>query len=260
MKKRIWIAFMFVSLVGLAACVNNMGIQGDKKEADEKRIQELNLKEGTYAVMKITHGGAMIGDVILKLYIEKTPVTAQNFIGLVEGTQEFADPVTREKVKKRFYDGLIFHRVIENFMIQGGDPLGRGTGGPGYSFKDEIVIEKWFSPVEKLNEFLLNYALKTFKKYIEKQEEFNRYIYAENVNDDKVLIELDNRYCKSYQDKINRRAKYIGWRYRKSRSVLLTLTIAPSDYNDDKYLMWIDIKKQLNRFLINIKYYFKKQK
>jgi hypothetical protein len=127
------------------------------------------------------------------------------------------------------------------------------------NFNEIITIEKWVDPVDDLNKLLIDFALKSFKKYIFDQEEFNRYIYAENIGEDKILIELDNRYCKSYQDKINRRAKYIGWKYRKSRSVLLTLTIDPSKYNDDKYLMWLDIKKQLNRFLTNVKYYFKKE-
>jgi hypothetical protein len=127
-------------------------------------------------------------------------------------------------------------------------------------FKDFTIIERWIDPVDDLNKLLIDFALKSFKSYIFEQEEFNRYIYAENVEENKVLIELDNRYCKSYQDKINRRAKYLGWRYRKSRSVLLTLTINPSKYNNDKYLMWIDVKKQLNRFLTNVKYYFKKEK
>jgi len=61
-----------------------------------------------------------------------------NFIGLAEGTKEFADPKTSQKAKRRFYDGLAFHRVIPDFMIQGGCPLGTGTGGPGYKFADEF--------------------------------------------------------------------------------------------------------------------------
>lgn len=127
------------------------------------------------------------------------------------------------------------------------------------NFKDFSIIERWVDPVENLNKLLIDFSLKSFKDYIFEQEEFNRYIYAENIEENKILLELDNRYCKSYQDKINRRAKYIAWKYRRSRSVLLTLTIDPAEYNNDKYLMWIDVKKQLNRFLTNVKYYFKKE-
>ena len=65
-------------------------------------------------------------------------MTCQNFIELAEGTREWADPRTRQKVKKPFYNGLTFHRVIPQFMIQGGCPLGSGVGGPGYQFKDEF--------------------------------------------------------------------------------------------------------------------------
>ena len=80
-----------------------------------------------------------MGKVVVKLFPDKTPETVANFSGLAEGTKEWMDPASGQKIKKRFYDGLIFHRVIPNFMIQGGCPLGNGTGGPGYQFRDEIV-------------------------------------------------------------------------------------------------------------------------
>ena len=66
------------------------------------------------------------------------PKTVENFAGLAEGTKEFTDPKTGQKTTRPFYDGLVFHRVIADFMIQGGDPLGTGTGGPGYKFADEF--------------------------------------------------------------------------------------------------------------------------
>ena len=74
----------------------------------------------------------------VKLFDDKAPNTVANFVGLAEGTKEWTDPKTGQKVKRPFYDGLIFHRVIANFMIQGGDPLGVGRGGPGYKFADEF--------------------------------------------------------------------------------------------------------------------------
>jgi peptidyl-prolyl cis-trans isomerase A (cyclophilin A) len=70
----------------------------------------------------------------------------ENFAGLANGTKEFIDPKTNQRTKKRFYDGLIFHRVIAGFMIQGGDPLGTGTGGPGYRFADEPNSRKFDKP------------------------------------------------------------------------------------------------------------------
>lgn len=79
-----------------------------------------------------------LGDIDVELFEDEAPKTASNFIGLAEGTKEFKDIKTGKKVKRPFYDGLIFHRVIKNFMIQGGCPLGNGTGGPGYTFDDEI--------------------------------------------------------------------------------------------------------------------------
>lgn len=126
-------------------------------------------------------------------------------------------------------------------------------------FNNSCKIDEWIDPIADQNKLLIDFSLKTFNRYLSDLQELNRFIYAEDVQGHKTLVEFDNRYCKSYQEKINRRAKYIGWHYRKTRSVLLTLTIDPSKYNNDKYLMWIDIKKQLNRFLTNIKYYFKKE-
>jgi len=72
------------------------------------------------------------------LFAAEAPKTVENFVGLAEGTKEFLDPKTRQKTRRPFYDGLIFHRVIPDFMIQGGDPLGSGVGGPGYQFADEF--------------------------------------------------------------------------------------------------------------------------
>jgi peptidyl-prolyl cis-trans isomerase A (cyclophilin A) len=74
----------------------------------------------------------------VRLFDQEAPNTVANFAGLAEGSKEFTDPKTGQKARRPFYDGLIFHRVIEGFMIQGGDPLGTGTGGPGYKFGDEF--------------------------------------------------------------------------------------------------------------------------
>ena len=88
---------------------------------------------GTLAVFETT-----MGRMVVRLFPDKAPKTVDNFVGLAEGTKEFTDPRTGQKVKRPFYDGLIFHRVIPGFMIQGGCPLGTGTGGPGYQFEDEV--------------------------------------------------------------------------------------------------------------------------
>jgi peptidyl-prolyl cis-trans isomerase A (cyclophilin A) len=78
------------------------------------------------------------GNFTVRLFEEDVPITVANFVGLADGTKEFTDPKGGQKVKRPFFDGLIFHRVIDGFMIQGGDPLGTGTGGPGYKFADEF--------------------------------------------------------------------------------------------------------------------------
>jgi peptidyl-prolyl cis-trans isomerase A (cyclophilin A) len=73
-----------------------------------------------------------------RLYDQEAPKTVANFIGLAEGTREWSDPRTNARTTQPYYDGVIFHRVIDGFMIQGGDPLGQGIGGPGYTFADEF--------------------------------------------------------------------------------------------------------------------------
>jgi peptidyl-prolyl cis-trans isomerase A (cyclophilin A) len=78
------------------------------------------------------------GNFTVRLYDQEAPKTVENFVGLAEGTKTWTDPRTNQKVSKPYYDGVIFHRVIDGFMIQSGDPLGQGIGGPGYTFGDEF--------------------------------------------------------------------------------------------------------------------------
>ena len=92
-------------------------------------ISLANLDDGMYAKMQTSKG-----EILLELFFEKTPLTVINFAGLAEGTKN-----NNHKNNEPFYDGLTFHRVINDFMIQGGDPNGNGTGGPGYQFADEIT-------------------------------------------------------------------------------------------------------------------------
>jgi peptidyl-prolyl cis-trans isomerase A (cyclophilin A) len=88
---------------------------------------------GTFARFETTEGTFKI-----RLFVEQAPKTVENFVGLAEGTKEWQDPATGQKKKEPFYSGVVFHRVIKDFMIQGGDRLGKGTGGPGYTFGDEF--------------------------------------------------------------------------------------------------------------------------
>jgi peptidyl-prolyl cis-trans isomerase A (cyclophilin A) len=88
---------------------------------------------GTYAIFETSQG-----NIVVRLLEKEAPKTVANFIGLAEGTKEFKDARTGQKQKRNYYDGLIFHRVIPDFMIQGGCPEGSGSGGPGYTFPDEF--------------------------------------------------------------------------------------------------------------------------
>jgi peptidyl-prolyl cis-trans isomerase A (cyclophilin A) len=92
----------------------------------------MSLAAGTYAVFSTTEG-----KITVRLFEADAPVTVKNFIELAEGEKEWVHPTTRAKSKDKLFDGTVFHRVIPDFMIQGGDPEGSGMGGPGYKFADE---------------------------------------------------------------------------------------------------------------------------
>jgi peptidyl-prolyl cis-trans isomerase A (cyclophilin A) len=88
--------------------------------------------------MLLAHFTTSQGDFTIQLFDQEAPATVANFVGLAEGSKEWTDPRTGKKGAGGYYNGTIFHRVIDGFMIQGGDPLGQGTGGPGYKFADEF--------------------------------------------------------------------------------------------------------------------------
>jgi peptidyl-prolyl cis-trans isomerase A (cyclophilin A) len=92
----------------------------------------MSRQPGTYAVFNTSEG-----QIVCRLFPENAPKTVTNFVELAEGAREWTHPVTRNKSKDKLYDTTIFHRVIPEFMIQGGDPAGNGMGGPGYKFEDE---------------------------------------------------------------------------------------------------------------------------
>ncbi|MCA6093592.1 peptidylprolyl isomerase [Streptomyces sp. SCA3-4] len=91
------------------------------------------MAEQLYATLKTNRG-----DIEIRLLPDHAPKTVKNFVELAKGEREWVNPETGQKTTDRLYDGTVFHRVIEGFMIQGGDPLGNGTGGPGYKFADEF--------------------------------------------------------------------------------------------------------------------------
>jgi len=105
-----------------------------------KAPKEKKMASPMFATFKTS-----VGDIVVKLFPEKAPKTVENFVGLAEGTKEWKDPKSGQMVKRPLYDGTVFHRVLPQFMIQGGDPLGNGTGGPGYKFADEIGPDNKFS-------------------------------------------------------------------------------------------------------------------
>ena len=106
----------------------------------------MNRAAGTYAIFETSQG-----NIVVRLLEKEAPKTVENFVGLAEGTKEFIDEKSGKKQKKNYYDGLIFHRVIPKFMIQGGCPRGDGRGGPGYTFGDEFHPSLKHSKAGKLS-------------------------------------------------------------------------------------------------------------
>ena len=135
----------FLSKTLLVVLFFTVGLTTVSCAADSKEKKEKPLQPGLYAIFQTNQG-----TFTCRLFEKDAPKTVDNFVGLANGTKEWTDPKTGKKVKKRFYDGLIFHRVIPKFMIQGGDPEGTGRGGPGYRFQDECRPELIFDKPGKL--------------------------------------------------------------------------------------------------------------
>ncbi len=122
---------MFALVCGIVGLALAGATASSGQEAAPEKAAKKMTKPGTYAYFVTNHGNFTV-----RLLPDKAPKTVANFVGLATGT---IDPVTGKPGKsKPYYDGLTFHRIIDGFMIQGGDPMGTGTGGPGYRFADEI--------------------------------------------------------------------------------------------------------------------------
>jgi peptidyl-prolyl cis-trans isomerase A (cyclophilin A) len=120
----------------------------EKKPAPAKpAAAQIKLAQppGLYVVFDTT-----MGHIVCRLFPDKAPVTVKNFVGLTNGTKRWYDYKEKTWRQRRYYDGLTFHRVVPDFMIQGGDPMGNGTGGPGYTFKDELSPDLKFDKPGRL--------------------------------------------------------------------------------------------------------------
>jgi len=160
------------------------------------------LGDGVYAEIDTTKG-----KIVIQLEHEKTPLTVANFVGLAEGTKFYSkDGSAPKKQDKPFYDGLTFHRVIPNFMVQGGCPLGTGTGGPGYKFKDETKPELKHSgpgilsmansgPASNGSQFFITHVATAwldgkhtvFGHVVEGQEVVNKIVKGDKINTLKIV-------------------------------------------------------------------------
>ena len=125
--------------IGAIALLAPALVFAEAKAGGGKWMKAAREGKELYATLKTNQG-----DVVLRLFSKDAPKTVENFVGLAAGEKEWIHPGTNAKSKKPLYDGVMFHRVIPNFMIQGGDPLGQGMGGPGYKFEDEFQSGRRF--------------------------------------------------------------------------------------------------------------------
>lgn len=167
------------------------------QNAEKPEEKEMPKKANPIAVIKTNQG-----EIEVELFQDETPETVANFLGLAEGTKEFVDSKTHQKVKRPFFDGLIFHRVIKDFMIQGGCPLGNGAGDPGYRFKDEISAtslgldkEKAFNEQGQPHQHLM----------LRSQQEFQQ----------QILMPLLKEMNIGSQDELNKKQKEVQERLQK---------------------------------------------
>ncbi len=126
MKRSVIAVISLLLLISLPACLG-------KTKLPNTLERPMDNQTDPVVVFKTSEG-----DIFVELFANDAPKTVENFLALAQGTKEWTDPKTGKKVMKPFYDGLVFHRVIPSFMIQGGCPLGNGSGDPGYKFDDEI--------------------------------------------------------------------------------------------------------------------------
>lgn len=209
---------------------------------------------GLYAIFDTSSG-----KIVCRLFEKETPKTVENFLGLAEGTKEFIDPKTGQKTKKRFYDGLIFHRVIPNFMIQGGCPLGNGRGGPGYSFEDELVQNLKFDQPGRLamanagsntngSQFFITEAATPwldghhtiFGQVIEGQDVVHKIATSERGTQDKPVkdIKINRITIKRAVSQQNAGGEN---KMGKPSAKKILFIVAPTDFRDEEYFETKDV-------------------
>ena len=144
MKKLSLFLITALLLTGCSSTENEMQGQANTEVQSETNTETKNEGQSDQVSMNTAILKTSMGEITIELFPNQAPKTVKNFVELATGAKEWIDPNIGEKVKTNLYDGTIFHRVIPGFMIQGGDPLGSGMGGPGYNFADEFHGELSF--------------------------------------------------------------------------------------------------------------------
>ena len=144
MKKLSLFLITALLLTGCSSTENEMQSQANTEVQSETKTETKNEGQSDQVSMNTAILKTSMGEITIELFPNQAPKTVKNFVELATGAKEWIDPNIGEKVKTNLYDGTIFHRVIPGFMIQGGDPLGSGMGGPGYNFADEFHGELSF--------------------------------------------------------------------------------------------------------------------
>jgi len=145
-QKLRWVfaGFLATSFVLLATSANAVPPKKPTAVASSQGTKESWTQKAAKGEEIFVHMKTSMGDIVLRLFSKEAPKTVENFVGLATGEKKWTHPETGKEENKALYPGTLFHRVIPGFMIQGGDPLGRGTGGPGYRFEDEFQSGRKF--------------------------------------------------------------------------------------------------------------------
>ena len=144
MKKLSLFLITALLLTGCSSTENEIQSQANTEVQSKIKSESKNEGQSDQVSMNTAILKTSMGEITIELFPNQAPKTVKNFVELATGAKEWIDPNIGEKVKTNLYDGTIFHRVIPGFMIQGGDPLGNGMGGPGYNFADEFHGELSF--------------------------------------------------------------------------------------------------------------------
>lgn len=209
------VPFLLISCVALVAQGDKPPTGSTKKAGVVKGQSKAKVARRLYALVKTS-----VGDITVELFADETPRTVENFVGLAEGTKASRNAKTGKMEKRKFYDGVIFHRVIKGFMAQAGCPLGTGRGNPGYQFDDEISAKS----LGLGKTMVAVNGRRNFRSYSLSEQDWNTYVMRPLIDELSINTQEDfEKKQKEVQKMLEETSvltvyKRLGFRYDDSRS------------------------------------------